>query len=74
MVIRKKSPDGEKKSSFISGCDNIEPDSYLNIAKEPGTWATLTKPFNKMHMIEAIDSCITKSATDKTFRKFQNRT
>jgi DNA-binding NtrC family response regulator len=42
----------------ISGGERIEPESYLQIAKELGAHYTFAKPFNRHDFIKAINNCL----------------
>ncbi len=63
MQIHKQQP--AKPIIAMSGGAIIDPEVYLNLAKELGARYTFEKPFNRQDLIKAINSClnITQTAT-----------
>lgn len=62
LQIHKQHP--SKPIIAMSGGARIEPDTYLDLAKELGAWYTFEKPFNRKEMIEAINNCLNVKQTE----------
>jgi DNA-binding NtrC family response regulator len=56
IQIHKRHPG--KPIIAMSGGARIEPESYLQLAKEFGAHYTFAKPFNRHDFIKAIDNCL----------------
>jgi len=57
-IIELKRDFPEVKIIAMSGGGRIEPESYLNIAQKLGALQTLTKPFDRKELLEAVHNLL----------------
>lgn len=57
-IIQLKHENPKLKIIAVSGGGNYEPYGYLDIAKRVGACRTLSKPFSREEIVDAVNECI----------------